>query len=190
MNITVVLRDQSSTGSAAGSVELQGLAPAITLRDLIRTRVPAGHARRRLMAQGAGGARDEHDPDAASLVGRALARAVDPASWDVPELRRLAEVKAILSATDDVRRACVIELARATVALEPRSHVAERILKLASRKRRSAHGANGCSTSRSRSRSSRPFAKPTRSRRRRPRRAPTPTASPPTSSASPRRGRS
>ena len=39
MSITVVVRDESSTGRATGSVQLAGLSPAITLRDLIRTRV-------------------------------------------------------------------------------------------------------------------------------------------------------
>lgn len=87
------------------------------------------------MAPGAGGSRAAHDQDAASLVDRALARATDPASWDGAGLRQLAEVKAILSAPDDVRRACVIELGRATVALGTRSPLAQRILKLAAGKR-------------------------------------------------------
>jgi hypothetical protein len=39
MGITVTVRDQSSTGRATGSVELEDIPSAITLRDLIRTRV-------------------------------------------------------------------------------------------------------------------------------------------------------
>ena len=39
MGITVTVRDQSSTGRPAGSLELEDIPSAITLRDLIRTRV-------------------------------------------------------------------------------------------------------------------------------------------------------
>ena len=39
MGIKVTLRDQSSTGRVAGSLELEDIPAAITLRDLIRTRV-------------------------------------------------------------------------------------------------------------------------------------------------------
>ena len=39
MGITVTVRDQSSTGRATGAVELEDIPSAITLRDLIRTRV-------------------------------------------------------------------------------------------------------------------------------------------------------
>jgi hypothetical protein len=38
IGITVTVRDQSSTGRATGSVELEDIPAAITLRDLIRTR--------------------------------------------------------------------------------------------------------------------------------------------------------
>jgi len=39
MGITVTVRDQSSTGRATGAVELEDIPAAISLRDLIRTRV-------------------------------------------------------------------------------------------------------------------------------------------------------
>jgi hypothetical protein len=39
MGIRVTVRDQSSTGRAAGAVELEDIPASITLRDLIRTRV-------------------------------------------------------------------------------------------------------------------------------------------------------
>jgi hypothetical protein len=39
MGIRVTVRDQSSTGKATGAVELEDIPAAITLRDLIRTRV-------------------------------------------------------------------------------------------------------------------------------------------------------
>jgi hypothetical protein len=39
MGITITVRDQSSTGRATGAVELEDIPAAITLRDLIRTRV-------------------------------------------------------------------------------------------------------------------------------------------------------
>ena len=39
MGITVTVRDQSSTGKPTGAVELEDIPAAITLRDLIRTRV-------------------------------------------------------------------------------------------------------------------------------------------------------
>ena len=45
MGITVTVRDQSSTGRATGAVELEDIPAAITLRDLIRTRVREGVAR-------------------------------------------------------------------------------------------------------------------------------------------------
>jgi hypothetical protein len=39
MGIRVTVRDQSSSGKAAGAIELEDVPAAITLRDLIRTRV-------------------------------------------------------------------------------------------------------------------------------------------------------
>ena len=39
MGISVTVHDQSATGRAGGSIELEGISAAITLRDLIRTRV-------------------------------------------------------------------------------------------------------------------------------------------------------
>ena len=39
MGISVTVHDQSSTGRATGAVELEDIPAAITLRDLVRTRV-------------------------------------------------------------------------------------------------------------------------------------------------------
>lgn len=88
------------------------------------------------MAPAAGGSGAAQDQDPAWLVRLALARAESPGSWDGAELRNLGEVRAILTAPGGVRAACIAELADVAMTYEhSRSFQAQRILKLAARRR-------------------------------------------------------